>query len=118
MTDGQRLYECLLVVRPTQFPEGVHGGDGRYVPRVPWAELSERTQWSQSEWERIAEAFRRAPEPHDGEALYRCVLKVNPMQRRVFTSHSHPRPSWGDQHESRRAQWHEIARKFLEGSAC
>jgi hypothetical protein len=115
-TEGQRLYECLLAVRPTQFPEGVHGGDGSYVPRTPWSGLSVRTQWSQEEWERIAAEFWRAPEPRDGKALYRCVLMVNPIQRREFSDYVMRRPAWDRLGERRQEQWHEIARRYAVGA--
>ncbi len=81
MTNGERLYKCLLQVKPTQFREddGTPSLDS-VEPRTPWKELTDASQWTQADWERIAEEVPWSQMPSD--ALYHTVLRVCPYQRR------------------------------------
>jgi hypothetical protein len=120
VTKGELLYSCLLQVKPMQFSEsGSEGGTIPKEPRTPWTDLTERSQWTREDWERIAAMFECVGEP-SGEKLYECVLKVTPNQRREQTGVEVPRPQWKDMHwmpfglPTRAERWSEIARLFVQ----
>ncbi len=102
MTNGERLYKCLLAVKPMQFSEG----GGVQEPRTPWEDLTVRSQWSREEWERIAEDLLKL-NVVSGQALYACVLRVCPMQRRQ--THEVPRRRW---HEEMLPVWQKVVETF------